>query len=180
MTAASPDCLFVMGFANATDGALSPVTMTRIEAAARLFHITPTLKVIVTGGHGDNFNRAPLPHRAYCNAALIRKGVPEAHLEPSGFLSANTVEDAMMIAAYAAEHRLRRFQVVTSSFHLARCRMIFACVAADLAIDFHPAEDPAEIEAYVAHEARARARIVDQGGVIWGGRLFPSPRLAGS
>lgn len=58
--------------------------------------------------------------------------------------------------------------------------MIFACVAADHTIDFHAAEDPAEIEAYVAHEARARARIKDQGGVIWEGRLFPSPRMAES
>ncbi len=169
------DCLFVMGFANSADGELHAVTMARVEAAAQLFHASPNLRVIVTGGHGDNFNRAPLPHRAYCNAILKQRGVPEEQLETRGFLSANTVEDVMMIAAYAGEHGLRRFQVVTSTFHLPRCRLIFACVTPDHEIAFHAARDPIAIETYVAHEERARARIAAQGGVIWGGRLFPLP-----
>ena len=170
-----PDHLFVMGFSNDPVGALSDVTLARIEAAARLHRRWPHMKVIVTGGHGDNFNRAPLPHRAYANAALLARGVPLENLEPDGFLSANTVEDVMMITRFAAERGLTRFGVVTSSFHLERCRLIFGCVAPDLDIAFHAAEDPDDAAALAAHEARARALILGQGGVTWGSRFYAPP-----
>ena len=57
------DHLFVMGFSNDPVGALSDVMRARIDTAARLHRRSPHVKVIVTGGHGDNFNRAPLPGR---------------------------------------------------------------------------------------------------------------------
>ncbi len=170
-----PAYLFVMGFSNDPVGALSDVMLARIETAVRLHRRSPDVKVIVTGGHGDNFNRAPLPHRAYANAALLARGVPAGNLEPDGFLSANTVEDVMMITRFAAERGLPRFGVVTSAFHTERCRLIFSCLAPGHDIVFHAAEDPVEVAALAAHEDRARALILAQGGVILGSRLHALP-----
>lgn len=175
MTSAPPSHLFLMGFSNAPSGALSEVALSRVEAAVRLHQAAPDLKVVATGGHGDNFNRAPLPHRTYVNAALAARGVPAANLEAEGFLSANTVEDVMMIAAFAAERGLRRLAVVTSAFHVARCRLIFSCAMPGHDIVFHAAQDPTDIAPLVAHEEAARARILAQGGILWRSRLLASP-----
>lgn len=175
-----PGHLFVMGFSNDPVGALSDVMLARIETAARLHRRSPHMKVIVTGGHGDNFNRAPLPHRAYANAALLARGVPTENLEANGFLSANTVEDVIMILRFAAEHGLPRFGVVTSAFHMERGQLIFSCLAPPgHDIVFHAAEDPVEVAALAAHEDRARALILAQGGVMVGSRLHALPGRPG-
>ena len=167
--------LFVLGFSNDESGVLSEAMRERVAMAARLYRADPGLKVIVTGGHGDNFNRAPLAHRHYANLALARRGVPAESLEHDGFLSANTVEDAMMIVAFATRRALASFEVVTSAFHLARCGLIFGCVAPEHDVIFHAAQDPPDVAALERHEERARAILRAQGGVIWNSRLFGLP-----
>ena len=83
----------------------------------------------------------------------------------------------MMIAGFAADHGLARIQVVTSAFHMARCALIFGCVAPEFDIVFHAAPDPADVEPLAAHETRARAIILAQGGVRFGARLYALPSL---
>lgn len=170
-----PKLLFVLGAPNDRFGALSAIAAERLAAAASLYHAGPDMRVIVTGGHGPHFNTAPSPHRVYGNAELVRLGVPRKALEPDGFLTTNTVEDLVEIAAFVAAKRPEACLVLTSAFHVARCKLISQCVAPG-GFTFFAAADPPDLDAAMAaHEVAAQASIRARGGVIHGSRFFPLP-----
>lgn len=78
-----------------------------------------------------------------------------------------------MIAAFASRRNLTHYGIVTSAFHLARCRYIFECLAPEHRIDFYPADNPPDIDPSVGkHEADALARLVAQGGVLVDGIVY--------
>lgn len=169
----------MLGAPNDEFGALSPISAGRIRAAASLYRADRDLKVIATGGRGPHFNQAPQAHRTYANAELMRLGVPRAALTFEGFLTSNTVEDVIEIAAYAAERALEDWSVLTSAFHLPRCRLVFDCVAPDRLVAFHAARDPPTLATSIlAHEAAAQDAIRARGGVTYGARFFALPPAA--
>lgn len=165
--------LFVLGAPNDDLGNLSAVATARVALAAALYRLEPDLVVVTTGGHGPQFNEAPLPHRDYANLALERLGVPPRALITDGFQSSNTVEDIAMIAEFAERERLTEVRMVTSAFHCARSRLIFGCLSPGTPTRFHAAADPPDLDpSIVAHERKATAAILSRGCVYWRGQTF--------
>jgi uncharacterized SAM-binding protein YcdF (DUF218 family) len=136
--------------------------------------VDPT--IVVTGGHGDHFNRAPRPHRDYANDELVKRGTPREVLIAEGLLSSNTVEDALVILDFIAQQGMLEAVVVTSCFHVPRTRLIFACVMPSYRLSFLAADDPPNLDpSSLAHEESATALIRVQGGVRYGARFRMRP-----
>ncbi len=172
--------LFVLGAPNDPFGALSSIARSRMDAAAAYYRAElgagMPLTIVATGGHGDHFNRAPRPHRDYANDDLVRRSIPKTALVEDGFLSSNTVEDAFHISEFVTRHNIPEATVLTSTFHVDRCRLIFSCVMQSCRFSFHAAKDPPDLEPSVlAHERSAIAVIRNQGGVAYGAQFFPLP-----
>lgn len=169
---------FVLGGSNDEFGALSELSLERIKSAVNLYYAGAETgkdtKLIATGGYGSHFNKTARPHRDYVNEELINLGIPITAIENSGFLSANTVEDAILIKDFISRYSISEVTVVTSAFHIDRCRVIFECVMPDCRFAFLAARNPSRMDSSTSsHERTAIAAIEAQGGVEYEGQLFP-------
>ncbi|MEL6874699.1 MAG: YdcF family protein [Pseudomonadota bacterium] len=171
-----PRYLFVLGAPNDEQGGLSEISLNRIELAVSISRLDPEVRVIATGGHGDHFNRTDRPHHRYVADELAKHGVQTFDARPHDFLSSNTVEDAVQISGFINVQQVSKIEVVTSEFHIERCRFIFDCLMREQKVDFHAAKNPADAELQIIHERNATKRLIDQGGVVIGKDFFPAPR----
>jgi hypothetical protein len=159
--------LFILGSPNAADGVLSPISQNRIAKAIELQKAHPEIILLATGGFGNHFNISPVPHRELVHQRLLEQNALINATSPEDFLSSNTVEDAIMITQFSISHETGRFGIVTSKFHMARCRYIFECLASKRLPDFFMAEDPSDLgKELVRHEESALAQLVAQGGIL--------------
>jgi hypothetical protein len=170
--------LFVLGAPNDDVGALSLISIERMDAAVKYYLCELqrgiSLTIVVTGGHGNHFNCAPRAHRDYANDYLVNRGIPRAILVSEGFLSSNTVEDAILISDFVTQREVLTATVLTSRFHIERSRLIFGCVAPTCQLSFHAADNPVDLApSIVAHEQTEIATILAQGGVRFGKQFFP-------
>lgn len=167
--------IFILGFANAQDGMLSPISVSRIEKAIEVQKKQPDAVIMATGGFDPRFNTSPLPHREHVHRELAARG---AHFWPANeddLLSKHTVDDATMIVAFANTHSMNRYAIVTSTFHVPRCQFIFDCLEARK-VEMFGANDPADLDQkHFDHEAAALERLKAQGGVTVGAKLHPHP-----
>jgi len=167
--------IFILGFANAEDGELSPITVSRIEKAIEVQNNQPGTVILATGGFDPRFNSSSLSHREHVYRELAARG---AHFWPANrdeLLSKHTVDDATMIIAFANPHGFDRYAIATSTFHLPRCRFIFDCLE-EREVEMFGAIDPADLDQrHLDHEAAALERLIAQGGVMIGATLHAHP-----
>jgi hypothetical protein len=108
------------------------------------------------------------------------------HLEPAratidradrrDLLSSNTVEDIALIVAFTKSRGIEDYCIITSRFHVARCRFIVDCLSENQAVSIVAADDPAGLAADTTdHESRALQKLANQGGVIIEGVLHSHP-----
>lgn len=169
--------VFILGSPNSADGELSSISISRVTRALALQKTDQHVVLLATGGFGDHFNVSDVPHRALVHEYLLDRGASIEVGAATDLLSSNTVEDVQMILAFAKERACSDYGVVTSGFHVARCRYIFECLDPTNVVDFFTAEDPLDLDAQtVRHEATALARLVAQGGVLIGDVLYPHRR----
>lgn len=169
--------IFVLGHSNDAFGRLSDAGLMRIEAAAATMNslsCAEEVRIVPTGGFADHFNTTDRPNWSYAKRALDELGVPKSAVWETGLNSAHTVEDAVLIADFLSSRHASKAIVVTSQSHVARSRLILRCIAPEWNFDFVASVEP-EDEAVLLHETAAIKRIMDQGGVIWGDKLFPIP-----
>jgi uncharacterized SAM-binding protein YcdF (DUF218 family) len=159
--------LFILGSPNSVDGVLSPISVNRVAKAIELQKAHPEIVLLATGGFGIHFNTSTIPHRELIHRNLLQQSAFIDPGTPDDLLSSNTVEDAVMILQFSSSRNLERCGVLTSKFHMARCRYIFECLAGTDTIDFFTADDPSSLDPeLVGHEALALAKLQAHGGVL--------------
>lgn len=169
------EIIFVLGSPNSNDGSLSDISLSRIECAIAIHARTPQSHIIATGGFGEHFNTSAISHRELVHRHLTELGLWFSIDSAEDLLSSNTVEDVQMIVSFTASRGCEHYAVVTSEFHLARCRYIFDCLEPKR-IDIYGGKDPTNLDpGIVEHENKALAQLVSQGGVLIDGVLHPHP-----
>lgn len=169
------EIIFILGSPNSNDGSLSDISLSRVECAIAIHARTPKSRIIATGGFGEHFNTTEIPHCELVHRHLAELGFQLSVDSAEDLLSSNTVEDVQMIVAFTASRGCDHYAVVTSEFHLARCRYIFDCLEPKR-VDLYCGNDPPSLDpAIVRHENKALAQLVGQGGVIIDSVLHPHP-----
>ena len=167
---------FILGAPNGTDGKLSSISLRRIEAALERQQNDNCLVLLATGGFGSHFNSTDIPHRELVYRHLEAAGATIDRAEANDLLSSNTVEDIDLIVAFTKAQGIDRYCIITSRFHVARCRFIVDCLAENQAVAIAAADDPVDLAAETRdHESRALRQLSEQGGVIIGGVLHSHP-----
>ena len=173
------DIVIYLGAQNDPQGVLDEMTLVRAAGALDAYRARPGCKLLVTGGHGA-FNRAPLPHAHYVAEHLRAQGVPAEDLLP--FVeSRHTVEDAALAREALAPLDVRSICVVTSAFHVPRAQLIFSCFFDPAMLSFVGTSNSVSREWLLqraVHERKRIAEIQQQGGVLYGGRLWPVPSVS--
>lgn len=167
---------FILGAPNGTDGTLSSISLRRIEAGLERQRNDNCLVLLATGGFGSHFNSTDTPHRELVYRHLEAAGAKIDRAETSDLLSSNTVEDIALIVAFTKARGIDDYCIITSRFHVARCRFIVECLAEKQVVAIVAAEDPVDLAAEISdHEVRALRQLSEQGGVIKGGVLHSHP-----
>lgn len=170
------DVIIYLGARNDAQGRLCKTALRRVHGALDAYRAAPGSKLLVTGGYG-HFNRTPLPHAHYVIQYMLAQGVPTDDLLPM-VESRHTVEDAALSREALASLDVDSICVVTSTFHVARARLIFECFfdPAKLSFVATPTFLSAErSQQRKAHEAASIALIRQQGGILYQGKLWPLP-----
>jgi uncharacterized SAM-binding protein YcdF (DUF218 family) len=168
--------ILYLGAGNDAHGKLSEMALARAQGALETYRRTPNARLLVTGGYG-HFNSAPRPHAHYVRRHMLAQGVPAEDLLPI-VESRNTVEDAAFAREALASLKVDSICVVTSTFHVPRTRLIFACFFDPARLSFvgTPNDLSAErLRQSEAHEKEGIATIRRQGGILYQGRLWPLP-----
>jgi hypothetical protein len=119
-----PKFIFILGAPNASDGNLSSVSLSRIDAAIAKQRHEPNCVILATGGFGAHFNSTETPHREHVYRRLEAEGATIDRAEAGDLLSSNTVEDIVLIVAFTELRSVDEYCIVTSQFHAARCQFI--------------------------------------------------------
>lgn len=171
-----PKLAFILGAPNHTDGTLSSISLRRIEAGLERQRNDNSIELLATGGFGSHFNSTDTPHRELVYRYLEGAGATIDRAEACDLLSSNTVEDIALIVAFTKARGIAEYCIITSRFHVARCRFIVDCLAKNQAVTMVAADDPADLAADASdHESRALRQLTEQGGVIIGGVLHSYP-----
>ncbi|MGB7407983.1 MAG: YdcF family protein [Pontixanthobacter sp.] len=170
---------FILGAPNGTDGTLSSISLRRIEAALEQQQNDKCLVLLATGGFGSHFNSTDTPHRELIYRYLEAAGAIIDRAEASDLLSSNTVEDIDLIVAFTKARGIDDYFIITSRFHVARCRFIVDCLAEKQVVAVVSADNPVDLAAEISdHESRALRQLSEQAGVIKGGVLHSHPKCS--
>ncbi|MFW0738592.1 YdcF family protein [Flavobacterium sp. T12S277] len=156
--------IIVLGSPNSDNGDLGEIALDRLNYCLDIF-IPKEHCIICTGGFGEHFNKALLPHADYAMKHLRNNGLcPENFLETA--LSANTVEDAVLSKKIILKHHLNSVVVITSDYHVERVKLIFDEILGFDGIEYagvvHDMSDE-EKEKLLAHEKKAISGILTKG-----------------
>lgn len=169
-----PVAAFILGAPNSPEGILSDIALGRVNAAQSLSRVVPSLRLIATGGFGRHFNTSPWPHRELVQVVLSERGVAFDPIASGALESGNTVEDLALIVDLLRGEGINSCFIVTSSFHVERCRLILDCMWPELLVVYVTAGDPTRLAASVyQHEQDAIEGIISAGGVTWADEWFP-------
>ncbi len=155
--------IVVLGAPNAASGELLPTAKARAVAALQQYEIDPDRMMLLTGGFGVHFNTTGRPHFEYVAEFLHNRGVPKAAILGS-ILTSNTIDDAQSSATFLSKFAgPLQLKVVTSDFHLARCRLLFEhAFPKDTKVEMIPAPSmlaSAKLCEALRHEAEAIAKL---------------------
>lgn len=117
--------IVVLGSPNDVEGNLLSVALERCSQALVEFQKHPEYALLPTGGWGEHFNTTDKPHAYYLKQKLLGLGIPEPAFLPFAE-SSNTMEDASLSRPILAIFPTAELIVVTSDFHAARARFLFA------------------------------------------------------
>lgn len=166
--------LFILGAPNTPSGELSSISLLRIDRAIQVLGSGFGDAIMVTGGFGAHFNTSARSHRAIVHKHLAESGAALDPAEPGDLLSSNTVEDMVLIRGFLEGRGLARCGIVTSQFHARRCRYLISCLFEADTVTLFPADDPSDVDpAVVEHERNALTRMIEQGGVLVNGVVYP-------
>jgi len=151
--------LLLLGSPNSDEGDLSPVALAKCRAGLDLLERQPDWQLLPTGGFGEHFNCAALPHWRYVHAWLCEHAVPASRLL-DGVDSTNTLDDAVFSRGRLLElyDELPQIRVLTCAYHLKRARWVFDRVFGPRVVQFVVAPDPDDdptLTALQAHEPRS-------------------------
>ena len=158
---------FILGAPNGIDGALSSISLRRIEAAIEQQRNEDDLVLFATGGFGPHFNTTDIPHRELVYRHLDKAGARIDRAKPGDLLSSNTVEDIDLIVNFTKARGIDRYMIITSRFHAARCQFIVDCLTEKQTVTIIAADNPGDLAPEVSnHEYRAIRQLIEQGGVV--------------
>ena len=156
--------LIVLGSPNSETGDLGQVALDRLEYCFDIFESKDNC-IICTGGFGEHFNTAPLPHADYAIKYLKEKGLSAENFLESA-LSANTVEDAVLSKKIVLGHNLNAVVVITSDYHVERVKLIFDEILGFDQMEYvgvkHDISEE-EMEKLLEHEKKAINAILSKG-----------------
>lgn len=152
--------IVILGSPNDQKGNLSPIAISRADAALVEFKKNKASKILCTGGFGQHFNLTDTPHGKYLQDYLIVKGVPvSSFIEVA--LSSYTLEDATLSKPILERHAITRCILVTSDFHMERAKLVFNHVLPDMDFEYSKAVSSMgeeEREKLMSHEQAAIKR----------------------
>lgn len=96
----------------------------RVELAAKLYRAGWAPRVVLSGGE----LRSYLHETELMQREALALGVPKDKLLRVPHPASSTLEEALLLRPFLAEHRIRQVIVVTSNFHARRTRRIFHAV----------------------------------------------------
>ncbi len=158
------EVIVVLGSPNFPDGTLGPIALDRLQGCLSIFN-SQKHKILCTGGFGAHFNTSPVAHANYLKDFLILKGVPSTAFLPLA-LSSNTVEDAVMSKSILMKTVFKDLIIITSEYHVARVKFIFAEILKDFNLNFkavahHSIDDV--LEPLIQHEKVAMDQLISNG-----------------
>ena len=157
---------------------LSDIARSRVEAARLLSTLVDSVRLMVTGGFGAHFNTSEWPHRELVHGALASLNVEFDPLLPGSLESGNTIEDMFLIGELLERERIDSCFIITSTFHVSRCQVIFDCICSERTAVFVAARDPDDLsEDLLRHERASLEGIKAAGGIQWKDIWYPQ-RLA--
>lgn len=158
--------ILVLGSPNDEQGNLSSIAVERLTQAIKEYTSRPGFKILLTGGWGDHFNRAPKPHAEYAKGFLVQHGIPEADILEFA-LSSSTIEDATLSKSILERHGVKKVVMVSSEFHMERVKLIFSQALKGCNLEFVGSATnlPMEkMDALLAHERRMMEEMRNEGG----------------
>ena len=159
------DAIVVLGAPLAPDGALSPIALERVDAAAKLFGDGGAPIVVATGG---TTRGAPIAEAEAMAAALRARGVGEGALIVEA-ASQTTAENARRTAELLSPRGARAVWIVTQPFHGRRAARLFR--AAGLEAHVWHIDDSLEYR-----DRRRALRWLTREYAAWGRLLVRSAR----
>lgn len=167
---------FLLGSPNSCDGVLSDIALSRVDAACLLSELIDPLRLMVTGGFGAHFNTSNWPHRELVHRTLGAMNVPFDPLQSGDLESCNTIEDMLLIGELLNREHISNCFVITSTFHISRCRVLFGCLCPGRKAVFVAARDPENLSTdLLEHERSAMQEIGAAGGVRWNNSWYATP-----
>jgi len=168
---------FILGSPNSREGVLSDIALERVRAARILSELVSPLRLMVTGGFGAHFNDSRWPHRELVHGLLSSMDVVFDPLQPGSLESCNTIEDMVLIGEIVTSEHIATCFIITSAFHVSRCRVIFDCVLPECSVVFVAAQDPDGLPAdVIEHEKTSIEKIIHAGGIRWKNNWYPMRR----
>jgi len=170
--------IFILGHANDEQGRLSSSSKSRIAYAVsvrqQLRSKNIPVSLLATGGFGSKFNSTATPHHEWVEREIRKQGFESGVQSGACLSSANTVEDAVLIHKYCNANDVGSLQIVTNDFHQERCQLVFGAIFNSQDIPVIGVDDPPDVaQSTYDHETRATKHLKNQGGVLWGDKLFP-------
>jgi len=156
--------IVVLGSPNDAQGQLSSIALERCSQALEEFKENPKYAVLPTGGWGQHFNTTDKAHGSYVRQELLDRGIPESAFLPCAE-SSSTIEDATVSRLILDSYSELELIVVTSDFHAARARFLFAHEFPDRRITISESVTnlpPDELARLQAHEQKALERLKNQ------------------
>ncbi len=157
--------IVVLGSPNSEEGELYSVARERCRLALDEYAGRAGWKLLLTGGYGAHFNTTGQPHAAYLKDYLTARGIPEGDVVEFAE-SRNTLQDASLSKPIALKYGVAHILVVTSDYHAARARYVFAKEFADtdveIAFSIAQTDEAAcelDLDALKRHEGEALERL---------------------
>jgi uncharacterized SAM-binding protein YcdF (DUF218 family) len=160
------EILIVLGAPNTPTGALSEISISRLNYCVKLY--VPGTRILCTGGWGKHFNTSNEPHALHAKRYLITKGLLEKDFLVFA-LSENTVDDAVKIKEIVPESGHPQLTVITSDYHMERVQLIFSQILNDFKITYLGAKtelSKEELQPLIDHERAAIKSIIEK-GLYW-------------
>lgn len=153
--------LLLLGSPNDNRGNLSQIAIDRVNCAYGVYKSNVSVKLLCTGGFGEQFNTTGIPHAHYAKKRLVEMGADPDNFLPF-VLSSNTYEDFDKAKVTIEEYLPDILIVITSDFHMERARLLQKKILDYPGVIFIPAKSSLpenELLPFINHEKKAIEKI---------------------